>query len=94
MIVFEWLSLAVVGFICGLLLGPAIGTLVLAVLVAIAASFVVASSHDGGQLVFIILTMGAGFVLVLGGGGLAAGSLLRHVLAERRNRGRRERARR
>jgi hypothetical protein len=89
MVVLEWMSLAVVGFLCGLFLGAGVGTFVFVVLVAIVATLVVSSSTDGGQLVFIVLTMGAGFVLVLGGGGLTAGCLLRQALANRRKRVRR-----
>ena len=86
MVELEWLSLGVVGFLCGLFLGPAIGTFVFALLVAVVAAFVVSSSHDGGEMVFFALTMGAGFVLTLGGGGLVVGCVLRHVLADRRKR--------
>ena len=77
----EWLSLGVVGFLCGLFLGPLLGTIVFVLLVAAVATYVISTTPEGGQLVLIVLTFGAGVVLVLGGGGLAAGSLLRHPAA-------------
>lgn len=89
MVELGWLSLAVVAFLCGFLLGGWVGTPVFLVLATIAGSVIVSSSSSGGTELFIILTMGAGFVLTLGGGGLAAGIALRHVLAERRKRARR-----
>ena len=90
MVALGWLSLAVVAFLCGFLLGGWVGTVVFLMLAALAGAFIAGSGSSGGTELFIILTMGAGFVLTLGGGGLAAGIALRHVLAERRKRDRRK----
>jgi hypothetical protein len=90
MVELGWLSLAVVAFLCGFLLGGWVGVPVFLVLAALAGAFIASSSSSGGTELFIILTMGAGFVLVLGGGGLGAGIALRHVLEERRKRARRK----
>lgn len=84
-----WLWLAAAGFFCGLLLGPGLGTLVLAILVAIFSVVAARADRDGVQEMFLFLTMGAGFIVLLGGGSLAAGCVLRRSLLGGRTRRRR-----
>ncbi len=80
MVELGWLSLAVVGFTCGLLLGAGRGAVLLATIVGIAAVFLASGSQLGVEGVALVFTMGAGIILIIGGGGLGAGVWLRSVL--------------
>lgn len=80
MIPIVWLLLAGAGFLCGLFFGARRGSLLLGLLVAGFAIYDAWSSHDGGFGVALVFTMGAGFVLMFGGGGFATGWVIRRLL--------------
>ncbi len=82
-----WIALAIAGFLCGLLLGGLRGTLALVVLIAITSVVVASTQQEGLTLVLIVLSFGAGFVLVIGGASLAIGTALRAVIVRRRRAG-------
>ena len=74
-----WLTLAVAGFACGLLFGAGRGAVILAALVVVAAVVFASSTPIGVEGAALVFTMGAGIILVVGGGGLAAGVWFRNA---------------
>ncbi len=79
-----WIVLAIAGFLCGLLLGALRGALALAVLIVITSVVVGLTQRDGFMLALVVLSFGAGFVLLFGGTALAIGAALRAVIVRLR----------